>query len=43
MQPGTNLVRREGLPVPLGTHDDHAGGGDAGQAGQAEKSPVLHE
>jgi hypothetical protein len=43
MQPGTNLLRREALPATLATNDDHTGGGDTCQTGQAEKFPVLHE
>jgi hypothetical protein len=43
MQPGTNLVRREGLPATLSTNDDHTGCGDTGQTCQAEKFPGLHE
>jgi hypothetical protein len=43
MQPDTNFVRRERLAATLGTHDDHTGGGDTCQTGQAEKFPGLHE
>jgi len=44
MQPGANLVRCERLPAPLGTGDDHTGGGDSRQTCQAEKFPASdHE
>jgi len=37
-----DLVRRVGAAGALGPGDDHAGGGHAREAGQAEDSPPAH-
>src|SRR5664279_3493021 len=41
-QPGPDLLRRVGPALPLAAGDHHAAGGDAHDAGQADRLPPPH-